>query len=101
MSGQVSDFTGSGTAAGRTMSGNQLGWMPTGTSLATGVTLGGTVTPGRPGLGSSAAVLAQAFAGGGVGTSALGANLTLAIPATAAAGPYASTLTVTAVTSLP
>jgi len=101
VSGQVSDFTGSGTAAGRTMSGNQLGWMPTGTSLATGVTLGGTVTPGSPGLGSTAAVLAQAFAGGGVGTSALGANLTLAIPATAAAGPYASTLTVTAVTSLP
>jgi hypothetical protein len=30
----------------------------------------------------------------------LGANLTLAIPATAAAGPYTGSLTITAVTSL-
>jgi len=46
-------------------------------------------------------VLAQAPAGGGFGTSVLGANLTLAIPATATAGPYTSTLTLTAVTALP
>src|SRR5215472_3378282 len=30
VSGQVSDFTGSGTAAGSTISGNQLGWAPSG-----------------------------------------------------------------------
>lgn len=66
-----------------------------------GLALGPTVTPAAPGLGTTAAMLAQAYAGNGFGTSALGANLTLAIPAAAAAGPYAATLTVTAVTSLP
>jgi hypothetical protein len=101
VSGQSADFAGSGTAAGSTISGNQLGWAPTDTSLGTGATLGGTVAPASPGLGTTAAVLAQAHAGSGAGTSALGANLTLAIPATALAGPYASSLTLTAVTSLP
>ena len=101
VSGQSADFAGSGTAAGGTISGNQLGWAPTDTSLGTGATLGGTVAPASPGLGTTAAVLAQAHAGSGAGTSALGANLTLAIPATALAGPYASSLTLTAVTSLP
>lgn len=101
VSGQESDFAGSGTAAGSTISGNQLGWVPTDTALATGATLGPTVTPASPGLGTTAAVLAQAHAGNGAGTSALGANVTLAIPASAKAGPYAGTLTITAVTSLP
>jgi Bacterial Ig-like domain (group 3) len=101
VSGQTSDFTGSGSAAGGDISGNQLGWVPTDTSLATGATLGGTVTPAGPGLGSTAAVLASAAPGGGGGTSALGANLTLDIPASAIAGPYAATLTVTAVTTGP
>ena len=104
VSGQTSDFTGSGTAAGSTISGNQLGWVPTDTALATGAALGGTVTPAAPGLGTTAAVLALAHAatpGSGFGTSTLGANLTLAIPPAAKAGPYAATLTVTAVTSLP
>jgi len=101
VSGQAAEFTGSGTAAGSTISGNQLGWMPTGTSLGTGVTLGATVTPAAPGLGITAATLASAPAGSGLGTSVLGANLTLAIPAAAFAGPYAGLLTVTAVTSLP
>ena len=100
VSGQESDFAGSGTAAGYTFSGNQLGWVPTDTALGTGVTLGGTVTPAAPGLGTTAAVLAQAAAPNGSGTSVLGANLTLAIPATAAAGPYTGSLTITAVTSL-
>jgi hypothetical protein len=99
--GQARDFTGSGSAAGGTISGNQLGWVPTGTSLATGATLGQTVVPGRPGLGDKAAVLASATAGGGGGTSLLGADLTLAIPPTAAPGPYGSTMTVTAITSMP
>lgn len=101
VSGQTSDFTGSGTAAGSTIPGDQLGWAPTDTALATGATLGGTVAPAAPGLGTTAAVLAQAHAGNGNGTSTLGANLTLAIPAAAKAGGYAATLTLTAVTSLP
>jgi len=104
VSGQESDFAGSGTAAGHTISGNQLGWVPTDTSLATGATLGGTVTPAAPGLGTTAAVLAQAHAatpGSGSGTSVLGANLTLLIPAGTFAGPYAGVMTVTAVTALP
>lgn len=70
-------------------------------SLGTSVTLGGTAAPGSPGLGSTAAVLASAHAGSGFGTSALGASLTLAIPAAATAGDYTGSLTVTAVTALP
>ena len=105
VSGQAADFTGSGTAAGFTISGNQLGWTPTASSLAPGVTLGGTVAPASPGLGSTPGLLALAHAGSGngYGTSTLGANLTLAIPPVpeSAAGSYASSLTVTAVTSLP
>jgi len=100
VSGQAANFLGSGTAAGQTIAGNQLGWMPTEESLATGVTLGPTVAPGSPGLGTTAAILASATAPNGFGTSVLGANLTLAIPALAAAGPYTGSLTVTAVTSL-
>lgn len=103
VTGQTSDFTGSGTAAGATISGNQLGWVPTGT-VATGATLGPTVAPAAPGLGTTAGVLAQAHAatpGSGFGTSTLAANLTLAIPTGTRAGPYAATMTITAVTSLP
>jgi hypothetical protein len=97
VSGQAAAFTGSG---GASMSGNQLGWTPTSTgTLPSGVTLGGTVAPAAPGLGTTPAVLASASAGSGDGTSTLGADLTLAIPATAAAGAYASSLTATAVTT--
>jgi hypothetical protein len=101
VSGQASDFTGSGTAAGSTISGNLLGWSPTDTSIAPGATLGGTVVPGDPGLGSTAATLASAHAGSGVGVSVLSATLALAIPVAARPGDYAGSLTVTAVTSLP
>jgi len=100
VSGQESDFAGSGSAAGSTISGNQLGWTPTGTP-AGGATLGPVVAPGSPGLGTTAGILAQAHAGSGSGTSTLSANLLLAIPTTAKAGPYAGTLTLTAVESLP
>ena len=99
VTGQESTFNGSGSSAGYTISGNQLGWMPSDTSLGTGVTLGPAVTPASPGLGTTAGVLAQAAAPNGTGTSVLGANLTLAIPASAAAGPYAGTMTITAVTA--
>jgi phosphate ABC transporter phosphate-binding protein len=102
VSGQAAGFAGSGTAAGASISGNQLGWTPTTVGpLPQGVTLGGPVAPAAPGLGATPALLAAAPAGGGYGTSTLGANLTLAIPATAAAGSYTGSLTVDAVTALP
>jgi hypothetical protein len=103
VSGQDSNWAGTGTAAGGVISGNQLGWAPTSTTLAQGVTLGPVVTPAAPGLGTTAAVLASVHAGlgNGFGTSTFGAGLTLAIPPTSPAGPYTSTLTVTAVTSNP
>jgi hypothetical protein len=105
VSGQDSNWTGSGTAAGATISGNQLGWQPTSSTspLTQGVTLGPTVPPASPGLGTTAAVLASVHAGGGngAGTTTLGANLTLAIPANQAAGPYTSGLTITAANTNP
>ena len=103
VSGQDGNWTGSGSAAGGTISGNQLGWTPSSTTLATGVTLGSPVTPASPGLGTTAAVLASVVAGvgNGYGTSTFGANLTLAIPPTSPAGPYTSSLTITAVTANP
>jgi hypothetical protein len=103
VSGQDSAWTGTGTAAGGTFSGNQLGWTPTDTALAPAVTLGSPVTPAAPGLGTTAATLASVHAGlgNGFGTSTLGANLALLIPATAPAGPYTSGLTISAVTSNP
>jgi hypothetical protein len=107
VSGQDSAWTGAGTAAGSTISGNQLGWVPgqpTGAAaLPQGVTLGATVAPGAPGLGSTAAVLASVHAatGNGYGTATLNAALTLNIPATALAGPYTSGLTISAVNTNP
>jgi hypothetical protein len=59
VSGQTSSFDGSGTAAGSTFSGNQLGWVPTAVgSLEDGASLGGTAAPVSPGLGTTAATLA-------------------------------------------
>ena len=105
VSGQDSNWTGSGTAAGATISGNALGWAPTSstTPLTQGVTLGPVVPPNGPGLGTAAAVLASVHAGtgNGFGTTTLGANLTLAIPSGQAAGPYTSGLTITAAATNP
>jgi hypothetical protein len=105
VSGQDAPWTGSGSAAGGTFSGNQLGWQPTSSTapLTQGVTLGPAVTAASPGLGGTAAVLASAPAGlgNGYGTTTLGADLTLAIPPTAPPGPYTSGLTITAVSSNP
>src|SRR5262249_51054511 len=101
VSGQAADFTGSGTAAGASISGNQLGWMPTFTSLGTGVAPRGPGAPAPPGLGTRPAVLASANSGSGFGTSTLGADLTLAIPAETAAGGYTSGLSITAVSTNP
>jgi hypothetical protein len=98
ISGQDSNFTGSGT----TISGNQLGWAPVFVgSPEDGATLGGTVAPASPGLGTTAATLALAPPGCGFGTNVMSANLTLAIPSTSAAGSYSSTMTITAVTTGP
>ena len=98
--GQVSDFTGSGTAADSVISGNQLGWTPSG-AVTGGATLGPQVDPARPGLGSIPAVLASAAAGSGFGTDTLGARLVLDIPATAPVGTYNVILTITCVESAP
>jgi hypothetical protein len=104
VTGQESNFTvpAPGTAS---ISGNQLGWTPSSTTtpLPTGVILGGTVAPGAPGLGTTAAVLAQEHSGANTGGTAvsLSAALNLAIPAAQAAGTYSGTLTLTAVQSLP
>jgi hypothetical protein len=102
VSGQDGSWTGTGTAAGGSFTGNQLGWTPTDTALAPGVTLGTAVTAASPGLGTAAPLASvHAALGNGYGTTTLGANLTLAIPATAPAGPYTSGLTISAVTTNP
>jgi Bacterial Ig-like domain (group 3) len=102
VSGQDGSWTGTGTAAGGTFTGNQLGWVPTDTALAPAVTLGSAVTAASPGLGTAAPLASvHAGLGNGYGTSTLGANLTLVIPPTAPAGPYTSGLTISAVTSNP
>jgi hypothetical protein len=104
VSGQDSNWTGTGGAAGASFSGNQLGWVPTNTgTLPQGVTLGPTVPPANPGLGTTPAVLASVHAGlgNGVGTSTLGANLSLLIPTGQAAGSYNSGLTITATDTNP
>src|SRR5215472_9204787 len=57
--GREANFVGSGAAAGSTISGNQLGWTPTAVgSLVDGATLGPTVAPESPGLGSTPGRLA-------------------------------------------
>jgi hypothetical protein len=102
VSGQDGSWTGTGTAAGGTFTGNQLGWTPTDTALAPGVTLGSAVAAGAPGLGTAAPLASvHAALGNGYGTTSLGANLALVIPPTAPAGPYTSGLTISAVTSNP
>jgi hypothetical protein len=95
VSAQDTAFTGSGTAAGSTIPGDDLGWTPGGT-VSGGATLGPMVVPGAsPGLQDAAQVLASAAPGSGVGTDSLSAALTLDIPAATSAGPYTSSLTIT------
>ena len=98
VSGQVSDFTGSGTAARSVISGNQVGWTPSGT-VTGGARLGSPVAPASPGLGSIPAVLASAASGSGFGMDTLSARLQLDVPANAPAGPYDAVLTITCVSS--
>jgi len=92
---QVGDFTG----GGNTIDGTGLGWTPLITSGGTGVTVGPAVAPGsKPGLGQSA-VLAEAPAGQGTGTTQLSAGLTLLVPPDTPAGSYTAVLTLTAMES--
>jgi len=94
--GQASGFTNPTSHPAGGFSGDQLGWAPNDTSLASGAVLGPVVAPTFPGLGTTPGVLASASPGTGFGTSTLGAFLTLAIPPTAPSGPYTSVRTLTA-----
>ena len=76
-----------------TFSGNALGWTPR-IVTATNATAGPTVLANGPGLGA-AALLADATAGHGAGTTVLGAGLDLRLPFTTPVGNYSGTLTVT------
>ncbi|WP_433223819.1 substrate-binding domain-containing protein [Dactylosporangium sp. CS-047395] len=96
ITGQVGDFS-DGT---HTFSGNRLGWSPTvagqnpGHDVIAGAPVAPGTTPGLPG----GAVLATAAAANGLGTTVLGADLSLKIPSTTQPGLYAATLTVTVLT---
>jgi alpha-tubulin suppressor-like RCC1 family protein len=101
-SGQESDFAGAGAGVGSTIPGDQLGWTPAAVgALQGGATLGPVVTPAAPGLGSTAAVLALAAAGDGMGTNVLTANVDLLIPDGQQPGMYTGSLTITYVESAP
>ncbi len=101
VTGQASAFTGTGTASGGSIPGDQLGWAPAASLLAAGTTLGAVVAPRNPGLGSTAAVLAVAPPGNGFGATSLDPALTLAIPPTAPPGPYNGSLTISAIAGSP
>jgi hypothetical protein len=93
LSGQVSNFS----AGSNSFSGSDLGWAPQVTTqdTASDVLAGSAITAGTaPGL-TSASPLADAAAGKGSGTTVLGANLDLQVPASTPAGAYSATLTVT------
>jgi hypothetical protein len=95
ISGQVSDFTGGTT----TIDGNSLGWAPTISTpnAANDVVAGSAVTAGsNPGL-KQGSGLASAAAAKGLGTTVLGAALSLSVPSSTAAGAYSATLTITAI----
>jgi hypothetical protein len=96
--GQESVFTGSGTATGFSIPADDLGWVPIAIDpLTGGATLGPPVAPGTSpgGLGDTAAVLAEAAAGSGLGVNTLSADLTLDIPAGTRAGQYTGSFTIT------
>ena len=95
--GQVSDFT---SAAGGVIAGNYLGWAPTANVVddplggSTGAVTPGAVAAPGAGLGEARA-LCTAGAGTSNGVFACGAELNLGVPASAAAGDYVATLTLT------
>jgi hypothetical protein len=110
VSGQAGPWTGTAgsSAAGGTIPADNLGFAPTVTGGSGGDHAGPAVTAGTSpnGLGDGANVWAFAHAGlqGGVngfGTSNLNAVFTLNIPASAPAGPYTSSFSVTGVNTNP
>ncbi|MFI1680728.1 DUF6801 domain-containing protein [Streptomyces sp. NPDC020607] len=90
LTGKVTDFTGSAGAIGA----DKLGWTP---SCATAAGSASTCVPGSQGpVGTAGATLASApDAARTGGEFTVGAGLALDVPATAAAGEYASVLTLT------
>lgn len=103
VNGTVEDFAGSGTAAGETFDGDFLGWTPKVTSTSAGqiVEAGDPVLPGAASGLTSGKVLAEttshADPASGLGIAELDARIKLLIPATADAGDYSATLSLTAV----
>ena len=96
VSGQVGTFR-SGT---HTFPGSDLGWtpaVPSQTTPSTGVHAGAVVAPGTVSGLSAASTWAKATAGKGIGTTVLGAKLTLVIPSTTPPGTYTATFTVSAI----
>jgi hypothetical protein len=97
ITGQVGNFS-DGT---HTIDGNSLGWAPkiTTPNAAADVVAGPAVAAGsNPGLAQGSG-LASAGAAKGLGTTVLGADLSLKVPSSTAAGAYSATLTITAVPS--
>ncbi|MGW0434758.1 HtaA domain-containing protein [Micromonospora sp. NPDC003197] len=95
--GQVENFTSVG---GGVIAADNLGWVPS-ASFVTDPLVGssGVVTPGataNPGTGlGSARALCTSAAGASAGQFACGAQLNLGVPASAPAGDYTATLTLT------
>lgn len=95
LSGQIGDFT----SGADTIDGNDLGWTPkiTTANADNDVTAGALITAQtNPGLKQGGA-LASAAAAKGLGTTTLGADLSLLAPVDTAAGNYSATLTLTAI----
>lgn len=91
ISGQSSAFT----SGAKTFSAGYLGWTPSVSNAGTGVTAGAAVTStvsGGTGLAGSATLASSTAAA----SANIGANLSLVIPSSTAAGDYSATLTVTA-----
>jgi hypothetical protein len=103
VSGQEANFAGSGTAAGASIPGDDLGWAPAfvAPSPVGGAVLGKMVNPAAPGLGSTPGTLGFAAAGCGFGTNVMNAALTLNIPNGQVAGSYAGSMTVTYIETQP
>ena len=105
VAGQESVFTGPGTPAA-TIPANSLGWTPAFVGSAVGgAVIGAAVAPSGantgstgPGLGT-AATLALAHAGTGIGTNNVNAGLLLDIPSTTPPGAYTGTMTITFVSA--
>jgi len=108
VNGVVTDFTDGG-ATPKLINGSNLGWVPNRIDAAAGMTITpGPAVQGAPGIqpGASASdpslglktprVLAT-DAPGGLGTTHLGADLTLFVPTNTPAATYDSTLTLTAI----